>query len=239
MPPQTNETGGILNFLKPPGMTSHDCVDWARRVSGVKRIGHAGTLDPAAAGVLLLLVGSATKLSNAATNLPKTYRAEATFGVATDTGDAQGRIIEARAVSLDTDALRREAAAMTGPQLQTPPMTSAVKVDGRKLYKLARKAVEIERPAREINIYALDIIEIFPDAPHPRALLNIRCSRGTYIRTLIEDLGKRLGFPAHASFLIRTAVGPFRIEHAVPAEDIPDAQAFFSRLLPPESMGKS
>jgi tRNA pseudouridine55 synthase len=225
-----NETG-ILNIFKPVGMTSHDAVAYVRRQLGGIKSGHAGTLDPAACGVLVMLLGGATKLSQRATELAKTCRTEMVFGIRMDTGDAQGKLLAATPSTVVADELADNLARFKGVIQQVPPMTSAVKVGGRKLYQLAHKGLEIERPPRTITIHGLKLVDFISHPLHPRALLDIVCSSGTYVRTLVEDIAASLGEVAATSFLMRTAVGPFTSAQAVQLKDI-TAEKLASLLLP-------
>lgn len=216
---------GVLNVLKPPGMTSHDVVGFLRRTLGIRKVGHTGTLDPLAAGVLILCVGRATRIAQ---YLPddKDYRAELILGITTVTGDAQGDVqrVEPLAKGLDPEQLEEVLAGFVGPALQVPPMTSARKVQGRKLYELARRGVEVPREARPVVIHRLRLVHTrFARSAHPRALVDISCSKGTYIRTLCADIGARLGCGAYMSFLVRSAVGPFSIAAARTLEEIREA----------------
>lgn len=211
---------GFLNVFKPVGMTSHDAVAYVRRALGRPKTGHAGTLDPAACGVLVLLINGATKLSAVAMSCEKTYRAEMSFGLRTDTGDAQGEVVEERPGAVDIWQLREALPKFTGKIQQIPPMTSAIKIDGRKLYELARKGKEIDRPPRTVTVHSIEIID-FEDAPEfQRAVIEVKCSSGLYVRTLVEDIAASVGSVAHTSFLIRSAVGPFALEGAVTPDAI-------------------
>lgn len=210
---------GLLNVLKPPGMTSHDVVARVRRLTGAKA-GHTGTLDPAAAGVLPVCLGQATRLIE---YLPgdKRYRAEVVFGIATDSGDMLGR-----PVRRDTDCriTRRQVEqalpGFCGRVEQVPPMTSAVHYQGQRLYELARRGLEVERPARLVHIYSLELVEWYSVSGHPAALLDVHCSAGTYIRTLCQDLGESLGCGAALNFLLRTAAGFCNLSGALTLEEI-------------------
>lgn len=212
---------GVLNVLKPPGMTSHDVVNFLRRKSAVRKVGHTGTLDPLAAGVLVLCFGRATRIAQFIQE-DKAYRAEVTFGIATTTGDALGAVAGNAALDgLDLAQLESVLAAFTGPGTQIPPMTSAVKVGGRKLYELARQGVEVPREPRPVEIYSLRLVGVrFKDTAHPRAIIDVECSKGTYIRTLCADIGARMGCGAYMSFLVRTAVGGFSVGTARTLEEI-------------------
>ncbi|HMM21609.1 MAG TPA: tRNA pseudouridine(55) synthase TruB [Selenomonadales bacterium] len=211
-------TGGIINVLKPPGMTSHDVVAFVRRVYGLKKVGHAGTLDPAAAGILPVFLGPATRLIEYTADRDKAYRVELTFGYATDTGDDTGAVI--RRASTDGLPAAGELFAVlqdfVGTIDQIPPMHSAIKIAGKKLYELAREGIEIERQPRKVVIKAIRPIKLDP----PVLLFDVACSKGTYIRSLCLDIGERLGCPATMSFLVRTRVGDFDLDHAFSLEEI-------------------
>lgn len=208
---------GIINVLKPPGMTSFDVVGFLRGVLKTSKIGHTGTLDPAAVGVLPVCVGKATKIIEHMTDKDKVYRAEMTLGVETDTQDSLGNIIEKRPVNVTEDEIVKVFDSFIGKQQQIPPMYSAVKINGKKLYELARKGITVERKPRDIEIYFIKIIDIFSDN---RILFDVGCSKGTYIRTLCSDIGQRLGTGAHMSFLVRLSAGGFNIKDALTVEDI-------------------
>ncbi len=211
---------GVLNLLKPPGMTSHDVVDVLRRLTGVRRIGHTGTLDPGACGVLVLCVGRATRIAEFLTGQEKGYRAEFTFGVDTDSGDAYGEVLsQVEATGLRREEVEAALAEFTGEIQQVPPMVSAVKVGGRRLYERARRGESIEVPARRVEISEFRLIEFTPGIK-PRALVNVECTKGTYIRALARDLGVRLGVGAHASFVLRTHVGGLPLERSLTLEEI-------------------
>jgi tRNA pseudouridine55 synthase len=228
---------GILIVDKPGGMTSHDVVDFIRRRFRLKKVGHAGTLDPLATGILVILVGKATKLSGALMNKDKEYEVEMTLGKRTDTGDADGKaILENMDCSGVTKAMIEEALAkFSGEILQVPPMMSAIKYKGKKLYELARQGIEIERAARHVNIKALSLIEF----KTPRAGLRIRCSKGTYVRVLCDDIGLHLGCGAYVSQIKRTASGDFTIEEAIPLEKLRTVtRQEFERLLKNENYYK-
>ncbi len=204
---------GILNLHKPAGPTSFDMVRSVRRASGEKRVGHAGTLDPAASGVLPLLLGQATRLSDFFLTARKTYVATVAFGTATDSHDAMGTVTAQHPVPpltrLELEALL---APFRGEQLQMPPMFSALKQGGRPLYELARAGQEVERAARPVSIYRLDLLDW-----NGRVLrIEVECSRGTYIRVLAHELGQRAGCGAHLAALVRSRVGPFSVADAFP-----------------------
>lgn len=223
---------GIINVLKPPGMTSHDVVNRVRQLFQVKRVGHTGTLDPAAAGVLVLCLGEATKISRFLEAGEKVYWAEVFLGAVTDTYDGTGRIMaEDRSFLLPVETIREKLAIFRGAVWQVPPMYSAVKHQGRPLYKLARKGIEVERSPRQVYIHALELQAIIPAGAAAgtvgygsRLRLLIRCSKGTYIRTLAHDLGQALGCGAYLAALLRLANGPFVIQDSLTLEELHQAQ---------------
>ncbi len=210
---------GIVALLKPPGMTSHDAVAHVRRVLKTKRVGHTGTLDPAAAGVLLICVGQATRLVEALQTGTKEYLAEATFGYETDTLDAVGETVrECDANSINVEQIERACAVFRGRIEQAPPLHSAIKVGGQKLYEIARAGGEIEVATRSVEVSALEVTRFF-GAPRPRALLRVECSSGTYIRSLVRDIGRALNNAATMTFLTRVANGSFDLAAAVTPEE--------------------
>lgn len=203
---------GILPVLKPKGYTSHDVVRYVRQLVGQRRVGHAGTLDPDVEGVLLVCLGQATRLVEYLQELPKKYQGTLTLGIATDTEDQSGTVLARQPVSsLDQVEVRRVFKQFTGEIEQIPPMYSAVKQQGRRLYELARKGQVVKRPPRKVQIYQLDLLAIHPET-YPQIQFSVCCSKGTYIRTLCVDIGRKLGCPAHMSQLIRTTSGPFHLE---------------------------
>jgi tRNA pseudouridine55 synthase len=211
---------GIINVLKPPGMTSHDVVGALRKILNMKKIGHAGTLDPMAAGVLPVFTGQATRFLEYALHDRKSYRAELTFGFRTETGDTEGaRIAESPVKALTDEQVDTLLSSFVGERMQVPPMYSAISVNGKKLYKLARQGIEVQRPPRPIVIDSLKRI-----AYRGRTLLfDVTCSKGTFIRTLCEDLARAAGMEGTMSFLLRTRVGSFTIENAHTLEEIASA----------------
>ena len=217
---------GILNILKPSGMTSHDVVSYIRRLTGIKKVGHTGTLDPGAIGVLPICLGRATKAAEYITAGTKKYRTEMKLGIVTDTGDNDGNVITSTNWKdfIDTDNLLNQIQEVlknfSGQISQVPPMYSAVKIDGKKLYELARKGQEIERKPRNIEIYELEIIDISGD--EGTILFDVTCSKGTYVRVLCEDIGKRIGCGAHMSYLIRMETAGFNIANSYTLEQIDD-----------------
>lgn len=210
---------GLVVVDKPTGWTSHDVVGKLRRVYGIKRVGHAGTLDPDATGVLLVGVGRVTRLLRFLQVAGKTYRATVAFGVATDTLDAAGSVIEQAPMSCTEDDLAAVLPRFIGDIDQVPPMVSALKVGGRKLYELARAGKTIELAPRRVHIESIEVLEFLPGA-YPVATLEVRCGSGTYIRSLAADLGAALGGLAHLHTLRRLRVGRFTLDDARPIEAI-------------------
>jgi len=208
---------GIINVLKPPGMTSSDVVGFLRKLLKIKKVGHTGTLDPGAAGVLPICIGKATRLFDYIVEKNKTYIAEITFGITTDTQDAYGNIINEQEAKVSWHDLERTVQQFIGIIEQQPPMYSAIKVKGEKLYNLARKGKTVHVPSRRINIQSIQILEQMADN---RYLLKIECGKGTYIRTLCHDIGQVLGCGAYMSFLLRSTNGPFRIEDSFTLDEI-------------------
>jgi tRNA pseudouridine55 synthase len=213
-----NSMDGIINVLKPPGMTSFDVVAYIRKRAGGAKTGHAGTLDPAAAGVLPVCVGKATRLVEYMNEMRKLYRAEMLLGQETDTQDGTGRVVSEKPVNVSRDQVEEALNGFIGVSEQIPPMYSAVKVDGKKLYELARKGETVRRKARKIEVYGINIVDIYDN----RVLFDIECSRGTYIRTICHDAGRELGCGAHMKFLLRKRVGPFTLENAHTLEELRD-----------------
>jgi len=216
---------GFLIVNKPAGMTSHDVVNAVRRLAGTRRVGHAGTLDPMATGVLVLALDAATRLVQFIDGSDKTYRATLRLGETTTTYDADGDVVERRPVTVSQAEVEAALAVFRGDIMQIPPMYSAVKVKGQKLYKLARQGKEIERALRPVTIRRLDALAwALPDVN-----IEVVCSAGTYIRSLAHDLGQRLGCGAHLTALTRTAAGEFRLEDSHTLETL-DALVRAGRL---------
>ena len=211
----TRTPEGFLLVDKPSGMTSHDAVDVVRRSLGTRKVGHAGTLDPMATGLLLLGVGRATRLLRYLGELPKTYAATGRLGEETDTLDADGLILRTAPVDVSLVEVQRACASLVGESMQTPPAYSAVKVRGRKLYEAARGGEALEAPARPIRVDAFDVTAF--DGRDLEA--RITCSSGTYVRVLVADVGRSLGCGAHLVGLRRTAIGSLRVEEARPPGD--------------------
>lgn len=220
---------GVLNIDKPLGITSHDVVGQIRRISGNRRVGHAGTLDPLATGVILLCVGRPTRLVEYLMGLPKRYVATIRLGQATDTYDAEGAIVSEKAVEVSQADIEQALVPFQGRILQRAPVYSAIKRGGQPLYKLARQGKEVEPPVREVTISELQLQQW--QSPYLR--LAVACSSGTYIRSLAHDLGQELGCGGHISALRRTAVGEFSVDQAVTLEALQD-NAWPAALLPPD-----
>jgi tRNA pseudouridine55 synthase len=215
---------GILLLAKPAGITSHDLVEQVRRsrLGRGRRVGHAGTLDPFATGLMLVLVGSATRVQRFLVALPKTYRATARFGATSDTGDPTGTLTRTGQRASEPD-LKDALPALTGAIEQSVPLTSAVKVGGERLYKKAHRGEQVETPTRTVSIHRLEL-EAF-DSEAQRAQLEVECSSGTYVRQLVADLGRMSGAGAYCETLERLAVGPFRLDAADESKLVPLADA--------------
>jgi tRNA pseudouridine55 synthase len=214
---QAKEMEGVLIVDKPQGLTSHDVVYRLRRKLGMKKIGHAGTLDPMATGLLIMLIGKATRISQYLMSTDKVYEGEATLGVVTDSQDAEGEMMETRPVpELSESAVREVMKGFLGDQYQIPPMHSAIKIDGVKLYHLARKGEEVEREPRFIRVSSFELLSFAP----PKLTFRLHCTKGTYVRTIAHDLGQKLGCGAHLSALRRTASGKFELNQGLTLEQI-------------------
>jgi tRNA pseudouridine55 synthase len=209
---------GILVIDKPAGMTSHDVVDRVRKSLGTRKVGHAGTLDPDATGLLVIGVGRATRLLSYAQGTSKRYRAVARFGITTTTQDSSGEVTSDRPARITEADLKGVLDDFTGELKQVPPMVSAVKVGGERLYKKARRGEEVERAPRVVTVYGLAVIDFNPTGP--TATLDIACSAGTYVRTLVHDIGESLGCGAHLAALRRTENAGFTIDDALNLEDV-------------------
>ncbi len=231
-------TDGFLNLLKPPGMTSHEVVQVVRRQINPRRAGHLGTLDPAAAGVLPISLGGATRLFRFAAGADKAYRAEVIFGTTTDTLDAEGRVTgQSDAGRLTAEAVAEALERFRGQITQRAPAYSAVQVDGKRLHQLARRGTPTEGPERQVTIFDLQLVSFRP-GPAAAAVLDVVCSPGTYIRSLAADLGKALGCGAYLGFLVRTRAGLFRLSDALTLEELSMAVAEGSSgdcIIPPDA----
>ena len=214
---------GIINLRKEAGMTSHDAVFKLRKILGTKKIGHGGTLDPDVVGVLPIAVGKATRMVEFMQDEGKVYEGEITLGYSTTTEDASGEVVAETPVlsPLDEKLVDEAIASLTGPITQIPPMYSAVKVNGRKLYEYARAGQEVERPERQVTIYQFERTSpLSYENNLARFTFRVKCSKGTYIRTLSVDLGGKLGYAAHMSQLTRTSAAGLQLEDALTLEEI-------------------
>lgn len=208
---------GIVVVNKPTGMTSHDVVSRVRRIFKMRRVGHAGTLDPLATGVLVMLLGRSTKLFPKFEAFDKAYRATLILGKRTDSADIQGKLLEEKPYAHVTrDQIETVLKEFVGEIKQIPPMVSALKIKGKRLYQLARKGIEVKREPRKIRIDKLELLEF----QSPRVTFYLECSKGTYVRKIAEDIGERLGCGACIDEIERTKVGPFVIESAVGLEQL-------------------
>ena len=208
---------GALLIDKPPGPTSHDVVDLIRRQFGIKKVGHCGTLDPNATGLLIIVLGRGTKLSEKLMSDDKVYEGTMKFGATTNSYDADGEMLETRPVPpLTVEHLNELASTFVGDLMQMPPMVSAIKKDGVPLYKLARKGIEIEREPRLVHFYSFR----FTAYREPLGAFRVACTKGTYVRSLAHDLGQRVGCGAHLAALRRTASGKFDVADAKPLDQI-------------------
>jgi tRNA pseudouridine55 synthase len=207
---------GLLVIDKPTGPTSHDIVNIVRRGTQVRKVGHTGTLDPYASGVLLILLGSVTRLAEYLLEVDKEYLATIRFGAATSTYDAAGRITATRPFTFREETLEAKLATFVGERLQVPPVYSAIKIGGRKAYDLARKGEEVDMTPRKVHIYELALLRW----ESPNAVVRVRCSRGTYIRSIAHDIGEAMGSHAHLVSLRRIRLGPFSVERATPLEEL-------------------
>lgn len=214
---------GVLLLHKPVGMTSHDCVMKIRKLLKTKKVGHTGTLDPEVSGVLPICVGRATKIVEYLTEKSKTYDAEITLGFSTTTEDQTGETVETKPVNQDIDkaVVEKVLNSLKGKQEQIPPMYSAVKVNGKKLYEYARAGIEVERSKRMITIEDIALTtEIKLNGETASFRFTVTCSKGTYVRTLAVMIGEKLGYPAHMSHLIRTASGDFSLDECFTFEEL-------------------
>ncbi len=226
---------GIIIIDKPLGRSSHDMVNFVRRLTGIKKVGHTGTLDPMATGVLPVCVGSATKVADMLTLSDKCYVAELVLGMTTDTQDAEGDVLTECAVACCEEEIREAVESFVGEVEQIPPMYSAIKQNGKKLYELARKGIEVERKSRIVKIHSIDILKI----QNERVSITVQCSKGTYIRTLCEDIGIKLRVGAYMNTLRRVGTGPFTIEESHTTDELlrlAEAGQLESVLIPVDRM---
>ena len=212
---------GILIVNKPKGITSHDVVDRVRKAARTRRVGHAGTLDPLATGVLVVCIGQGTRVAEYLTASRKTYNAEVTFGVATNTYDAEGDVVREQDVDIDRERIEAALACFKGEIDQTAPVYSAIKKNGQPLHRLARKGIDVKPPTRRVTIHRVEIT----NWSTPKLTLQVECSAGTYIRSIAHDLGEALGCGAHLSALERTASGSCALEEAVTLDEMDDAES--------------
>lgn len=212
----------IIVVNKPQGITSFKVVEKIKKITKIKKVGHAGTLDPSAKGVLIICLGKACKKAKDFMNLDKEYVAEITFGITTDTGDSEGKILSSQKVILDKNMLDETLKSFVGEIEQIPPMVSAIHYKGERLYKLAKKGIVVERKPRKVNIKQIQLLSFDNKKDNPTAWIRVVCSKGTYIRTLCEDIGKKLGCGAYESQLIRTKIGNYSIEKSHTIEEIED-----------------
>lgn len=226
---------GMINVYKEAGYTSHDVVARLRGICKQKRIGHTGTLDPDAVGVLPVCLGNGTRLCDMLTDKQKEYVADFRLGIVTDTQDISGRVLEEKEISVSPEKVERAVFSFLGDSMQVPPMYSALKVGGKKLCDLARAGKEVERAPRPITIYSIDILK----EEHPDYSIRVSCSKGTYIRTLCHDIGGLLGCGAVMTHLERTRVGEFRIEESLTLEklqQLSDEGKLLEAVIPVEEM---
>lgn len=227
---------GLLNMLKPPGITSHDLVDQVRRTVRMRRVGHTGTLDPAAAGVVMIMLGGMTRLSQYLTSVSKVYRAEITLGIATDTLDGEGRVVQrASAADVTRERASEELSALTGDLRIAPPLYSAVRLQGKRLYEIAREGGEATPEPRLMRVLRFELLS-FEEGETARVLTEIDCAKGTYVRSLAALVGERLGCGAYLSFLVRTSVGSHEIAHSLTPDELSEAagaDALSEVVIPP------
>ncbi len=225
---------GILLIDKPLGKTSHDMVYFVRRLTDIKKVGHTGTLDPDATGVLPVCIGKATKVCDMLTMSSKRYSATLVLGKTTDTQDASGNLLTECEVLVSETDIKNVIVKFIGEIEQIPPMFSAIKKDGKKLYELARKGITVEREPRRVTIHSIDILNI--DLENCEVSIDVFCSKGTYIRTLCEDIGNRLGCGAYMKSLRRTQSGGFKIEDCLTPDELLNAPDIEKLLIPTDSV---
>lgn len=226
---------GLLNICKIPGMSSHDVVARVRRLAGMKRVGHAGTLDPAACGVLLVCLGRATRLADYIADGSKVYRAEITLGVSSDSADSEGQIIaEGDASTISEAQVRDLIPRFCGAIQQRPPAHSAIQINGQRAYNLARQGIVVAIPAREVTIHSFSMLR-FQAGSRARVLVDICCSKGTYIRSIARDLGDELGVGGTLTFLARTRINDCAIEDSLTLAELSEPDALAAALQSPDS----
>jgi len=232
---------GILNVLKPVGMTSFDVISLVRRWAKTKRVGHTGTLDPDASGVLTVCIGKATKAVEVLTEKDKSYRTELCLGITTDTQDASGIVLQRKIPDCSDRQIYDAVRSFQGNSLQLPPMYSAIKIDGKKLYNLAREGITVQRELRPIILSVCDVITITRFEDRVTVLVDIICSKGTYIRTLCHDIGEKLECGGHMSFLLRTRTGEYSLTESFTLEKLDQLSKenmFHQAVLPIDSAFK-
>ncbi|HVR33144.1 MAG TPA: tRNA pseudouridine(55) synthase TruB [Acidimicrobiia bacterium] len=218
-------SAGFLVVDKPGGITSHDVVAEVRRATGIRKAGHTGTLDPMATGVVVVAVGGVTRLIRFLQELDKEYVATACFGVRTDTLDADGEVLARTAMTVTKPGVEAVAASFLGETLQVPPMVSALKKDGRRLYDLAREGIEVEREARPVTIHELEILDV-GTGEHPLVSFRVVCGKGTYVRALADDIARALGGYAHLTALRRTRNGTLEVSQAITVDALEHWQQY-------------
>lgn len=232
MPPSPLSLGpldGLLLVDKPSGPTSHDIVAKIRRQFRIPKVGHGGTLDPMATGLLVILLGKGTKISERVMNHDKTYEGIFRLGIETDSQDADGKIVaEHDPAGITTEQIAEQLRTRLGDQMQLPPMVSAIKIKGVPLYKLARKGQTVERPPKLIHLYRFDLLDFTP----PDVRFVVACTKGTYVRTLAHDIGAALGVGAHLTQLRRTHIGRLDIANAAPLDELLSLPALDERVIP-------
>lgn len=222
-------TEGFLIVDKPAGMTSHDVVTAVRRATGIRKVGHAGTLDPMATGVVVVALGRVTRLIRFIQEFPKEYAAAALFGVATESLDADGAVLERSPMDITRSDVESVVPRFRGTIDQLPPMVSALKVGGERLYEIARRGEKIERETRPVEVYQLEVTG-FEDGPYPEVSFRVVCGKGTYVRSLADDMARALGGRAHLTALRRLRIGSLGLARALALDDV---TAFDSHLLSP------
>ena len=236
--PARRRLDGVLLLDKALGLSSNHALQAARRLYNAEKAGHTGTLDPLATGLLPLCFGEATKFSGELLNADKRYVATVQLGVTTDTADAEGAVLERRPVAVGCPEVEAALAAFVGEIEQVPPMYSALKRDGKPLYEYARAGIEVERVARRINVHEMRLLDGGDDLASGRFVFEVRCSKGTYVRTLAADIGDRLGCGAHLAALRRTGIGALDVAqaHSLTMLEALTAEARDALLLPPDSL---
>lgn len=222
-------TEGFLVVDKPSGITSHDVVARVRRATGIRKVGHAGTLDPMATGVVVVAIGRVTRLIRYVQEYQKEYVTTGVFGVATDSLDADGAVLSREPMPVGADEIRGVLGRFRGPIDQVPPMVSALRVGGERLYEIARRGETVERASRRVVVHELELTGFVP-GPYPEASFRVVCSKGTYVRSLVDDIAQALGGRAHLSALRRTRVGSLGLDRAVGVDDL---ESFSEHLLSP------